>query len=153
MEQFFGPSPISVRKLVLCRSVKGYGVYDALPQAMFVAGQVNRMILYLELDDFATEAEGQWHRIDLSQEVELFDAPSGTRIWGVKPQGLTDRSRNVRQDFFTTQRIDLPANLGVGEYILKVRVTDRNAQTVDEASITVNIVAAKTESVARPLGR
>lgn len=153
IEQYFGPSPVSVRRAELCRSVRGYGVYEPIKKEGFIAGAKNKMILYLELDDFATEKEGDWHRIDLSQEVVLFDAPSGTKVWGIKPQALTDRSRNVRRDFFTTQMIELPTNVGVGEYILKVRVTDRNAQTVDEVSVPIKVIAAPpVQATARPLG-
>ena len=52
-----------------------------------------------------------------------------------------DRSKNVRRDFFVVQRIDLPANLNVGKYLLKITIEDLVAQSTDQANIPIQIVA------------
>ncbi|MCG8403178.1 MAG: hypothetical protein MJA84_16535, partial [Firmicutes bacterium] len=57
------------------------------------------------------------------------------------PVRITDVSRNVRRDFFLVQMIELPKRLTLGEFALKVRVTDEHGQTRDETTIPIEIVA------------
>ena len=52
-----------------------------------------------------------------------------------------DNSYNQLRDFFVTQHLLLPANLGVGEFVLKVRVTDLQSGTLDERSRPIVLVA------------
>jgi len=52
---------------------------------------------------------------------------------------VRDRSRTRRRDFYIVQRIDLPANLSVGKYNLKVAVRDRHAPGGAEAEAVVPI--------------
>ena len=62
-------------------------------------------------------------------------------VWRQPRAEITDESRNRRRDFFIVQLIRLPANLGVGEFNLKVTVTDLADGSQDEAMVSLKVVA------------
>ena len=132
---------VVIRTIRLVRRVESYGVYDEINDNRLMAGRENPVILYLELDHFRAEktADGRY-QVRLAQEVELYTR-DGVVIWQQPREEIVDRSYNLRRDFFVTQHLRLPANLGVGEFVLKVRVTDLQGGTLDERSRPVVLVA------------
>ncbi len=147
-----------VSRALLCTRVEGFGLYTELPHPgptyKMLAGRVNTVIVYVEVDGFATRQaggdKGDGFKVELSQELTLYagDGSANARgrdlvAWRKDPQAITDFSRNPRRDFFVVQRVDLPATLSVGPYVLKVRMTDRgNAAGAEaEATIPIDIVA------------
>lgn len=146
LEEWTGPRPLRIRTLQLCRRVRGFGVYETLGTDRFLAGRSHRMILYLELENFrsqpSTAADGTAvFQVRLQQQVRLFHAADGLEVWRLEPVQIVDESRNQRRDFFVVQLIELPANLTVGRYLLKVRVEDVHGGSVDEATAEIHIVA------------
>jgi hypothetical protein len=139
----FGELPIGIQTLDLCKSVDGYGVYEPFADHRFLAGQPRKMIVYVELDHFKTvpRKENDRYDVKLKQEVVLFNASDGLAVWSHEPVTIRDRSRNQRRDFFTVQMVTLPERLSVGEYRLKVRVTDLQGGSVDETTVPVELVA------------
>ena len=138
--------PLAIRTVQLCRRVSGFGVYDTFPSNTFLAGRDQRMIVYVELDHFtavhnAPGAPPGTYQVKLRQQVTLYTAADGTEVWRQAPVDIVDESRNRRHDFFVVQMIDLPARLGVGKYMLKVRVSDVHGGSVDEASVPLTLVA------------
>lgn len=137
----------------LCRRVKGFGVYDAFEGENFLAGKEQRMIVYEELEHFKTVtnagAAGGKYQVKLKQEVTLLTQADGAEVWRQAPVQILDESHNVRKDFFVVQLIELPAKLGTGKYVLKVRVTDEQGGSVDETSIALTLVADQS-LVSRP---
>ncbi len=140
--EVFGRQPITIRTIELCEKVLGFGVYDAFPERTFMAGREQKLIVYVELDNFLpterTEADG--YEVHLRQELELYES-NGFEVWSHEPVQIVDVSRNKRRDFFVVQLVTLPAQLSVGQYHLKVRVYDENAGTRDETSINIQLVA------------
>ncbi len=142
LTQLFAERPTEVTRLELCRRVEGYGVYEPFTERRFVAGQAQRMIVYLELANFARKpVEGDQFEVHLSQEVTLYHAADGLAVWHQKPVVIKDRSRNLRRDFFVVQLITLPSNLGVGEYVLKVRGRDVHGGMVYARRIDLQVVS------------
>ncbi len=134
--------PVRVRCLNLCRKVSGFGDYEVIPGNSFNAGRENPMVLYLEMDRFQIhKQESGLHEVRLSQEVVLYTDPGGAAVWKQPSVQIVDVSRNRRRDFFVTQLIRLPQVLGVGDYLLKVTVTDEHGQTMDEIQTPVQLVA------------
>ncbi len=138
--------PLAIRTVQLCRRVRGFGVYDTFPSNTFLAGRDQRMIVYVELAHFtavhnAPGAAPGTYQVKLRQQVTLYTAADGTEVWRQTPVDIVDESRNRRHDFFVVQLIDLPARLGVGKYMLKVRVSDVHGGSVDEASVPLTLVA------------
>jgi hypothetical protein len=139
------PGALKIRTALLCRRVRGYGAYDAFESNTFLAGRDQKVIVYVELDQFrsAKNVQGMF-QVKLSQDVRLYNQADGLKVWAQPPVDIIDESHNERRDFFVVQLVQLPAQLGVGKYVLKVRVQDRQANTVDEATVPLNIVADRT---------
>jgi len=57
LSELFGQQPVSIRNIQLCEKVLGFGVYDAFPDNAFVAGREQKLIVYVELDNFQPTAQ------------------------------------------------------------------------------------------------
>ncbi len=139
-------TPLDVTKVALCTKVSGYGVYNELPTKRLLAGRVHPLIIYVEIENFTTSVssgpDGQTgFQVELEEELQLFHEADGVLAWRQPVERINDFSRNRRRDFFLAQLIELPAELTVGAYRLKVRVTDRATDAVSEAIIPIEIVA------------
>ncbi|BAM04806.1 hypothetical protein [Phycisphaera mikurensis] len=145
------PDLVTIADVQLCRSVGGFGVYEPFASNTFTAGRPVQMVLYAEIEGFGTEtaavpgaaadADAVLHRVRLEQEVLLFRDADGLVVWSRPAEAIEDASRRRRRDFWSVQLLELPANLGVGRYRLKVRLTDRVSGSVDERSIPLRLVA------------
>ncbi len=142
LDEVFGDQPISIRSIELCEKVLGYGVYDSFPDRSFPAGRDQKIIVYVELDDFkpALSNTGEGYEVRLRQELELYES-SGFEVWSHEPVQIVDVSKNQRRDFFVVQLVTLPGKLALGEYHLKVRIYDENGGTRDETSIPIQITS------------
>lgn len=150
--QVFGQQPLRISKAALCTRVKGFGVYDEMPDATLIAGRPNPMVLYLELQNFRSipnDASPRSFTVRLTQEVTLYNHSDGLAVWRETPVKIIDESRNQRRDFFVVQLVKLPANLSVGKYLLKTSVTDEQGGSVDELSLPIEIVSDRSVVEAR----
>ncbi len=131
---------LSVPTLALCRKVDGFGRYDPIDPPRFRAGQENPVIVYCEVENFASKLDDQkmWET-QLTQEVTLF-TDTGMLVWKDKTRDISDSCRNRRHDFFMYDLVRLPANLSIGRYILKVTCVDRTASRVAERTVPVEMV-------------
>lgn len=141
--------------VALCSRVESFGRYTPFASNRFLAGRTNPAIVYAEVENFTQRpvAEiadaGTTHRpadsdelaVELTIRAELFH-DDGSRQWRSAEALVRDTARTRRRDFFLVQRIDLPANLSVGKYNLKVAVRDRLAgDALVETTIPITIVA------------
>jgi hypothetical protein len=135
------PASIGIGTFKLCTSVRGFGVYEPFSKDVFLAGRANKLIVYLELDNYTSQtgADGQ-HVVRLSQELELYD-DGGLVVWRHTPVAIRDEARRQRRDFFTCQLVELPARLTVGKFYLKARVIDEATGHRAERSIPLEVVA------------
>jgi len=143
IDEVFGQQPLTIEALQLCRRVDGYGVYNPFPNTRFLAGRTNRVLVYVELENFQHEpAEDNQFEVRLEMQVELYDSTGETTVWRSGPEVLADVSRNQRRDFFIVYPIDLPARLTAGSYRLKVRVADMHTGSICEQTVhDIQIVA------------
>jgi hypothetical protein len=132
---------LSVPTVALCSRVEAYGKYTPISPARFPAGRDNPAIVYCEVENFLAKqnADKMW-QTQLSEEVTLF-TDQGMMVWSDPERQVTDQCRNRRHDFFAYNVIHLPANLTIGRYMLKVSITDKNANRVAEATVPLSIVA------------
>jgi hypothetical protein len=129
--------------VALCSDVKSYGVYTPVDHSRFIAGRDNQTIVYCEVDNFQSQltSDNFW-QTKLTEEMVLY-TESGLPVWPAKndPKPVTDLCRQRRHDFFILHMITLPQNLTIGRYLLKLTVTDQQANRVAEATTPVEIVA------------
>jgi hypothetical protein len=134
---------LSVPTVALCKRVAGFGVYDPIDGARFAAGQDTPVVVYCEVDNFASRLNDQrmWET-KLKLQVVLYEEESGMEVWRQKDMAAgTDLSRNRRHDFFMAEMIHLPASLTIGRYLLKVSVEDQEVNRIAENTVGVQIVA------------
>lgn len=142
LEELFGQQPVAIRTLELCQRVSGYGIYEPFESHTFVAGRDQKAIVYVELDNFRPVEQGDGtYKVELKQEVVLYNATDGLAVWKHEPVQIVDESRNRRRDFFVVQLVTLPGRLSVGKYRLKVRVTDLQGGSIDETTMPLEFVA------------
>lgn len=144
LDVLFGKQPLTIRRTEMCRRVRGYGVYEPFDSTTFLVGRDQPMILYVELDNFKvvkSSTDSKLNQVLLTQEITLYSASDGLKVWHHEPVRILDESRNVRRDFFVVQKIVLPRTLNVGKYRLKIRARDLNGDTVDETIVPIDYVA------------
>lgn len=149
-----GWAPLSIPTLALCSRVEGFGMYNELKRAadqgaartyQFLAGRKNKFVVYCEVSGFAAKAASRTGRdgfeVELEQDLTLYAATKDRDVaaWRRTGQRVTDFSRNPRRDFFVVQIVDLPENLSVGAYTLKVRLIDRGTDSGAQAEALINI--------------
>ncbi|MFA6043798.1 MAG: hypothetical protein WC718_02335 [Phycisphaerales bacterium] len=142
---------LKISRAALCTRVQGFGRYDAISNSTFVAGQPIRLIVYTELDHFASRPAkdgdpaqasvplGDQQSVELSQTLTLYHDPSGLQAWHRPAQRVVETSQRSRRDFYLIHQIELPATLSVGRYSLKVTVTDQTTGAVDEVNLPISI--------------
>lgn len=137
---------LSIRHAALCTRVEGYGRYETFPSYRFIAGQEQEVIVYTELDRFTQQItmgpDGQpRYGIELSQRLELYHVADDLNTWNRAAEVLRDESRNRLRDYYLTNRVWLPGNLGVGRYHLKIVMRDLLGEKMAETIIPIEIVA------------
>jgi hypothetical protein len=131
---------LAIPTIALCSSVKTFGVYDPI-EPKFTVGGEHAVILYCEVENFTTTPDtSHMYHTRLSQEVVLY-TEQGQQVWSDKTATVDDASRRQRQDFFLAWLIHLPPSLGIGQYILKVTVTDQQSNRVTETTMPISVVA------------
>lgn len=145
---------VRVSRAVLCRRVEGFGRYEPLTTDTFVAGRPVRAIVYTELDGFLVRAArpgdpvqggvpiGEQVSVELTQSLTLFHDVDGLQAWHKPAQRVVETTRAARRDFYLIHTIELPANLTIGKYRLKVTVTDATSGASDEVTMPITIVAS-----------
>jgi len=113
---------LQITKLVLCRSVSGYGRYEAFYDNRFRMGALPLILVYTELANSKPQqrSDGR-HVVRLTEELALWDAANEKEVWHSDPVSVTDESSSRRRDFFLAQYLRLPASVRPGQYNLRVR--------------------------------
>jgi len=138
--------------LAACSQVESFGRYIPMPTDRFIAGQRRGVILYAELANFVNadsptgdsasegSADGPF-AVTLRQSVQLLKESDGTVAVDFGTTEFASRSRSPRRDLFLAQRIDLPANLTIGTYVLNVRITDVASSSETEQKLPLMVIA------------
>jgi hypothetical protein len=134
-------TPLSLPTLAVCRSVTQFGVYDPFESASFTAGKETPIIVYAEIENFASKpaTDGRWETTLSYAAVVYSDNEHSVPVITRKPTTIVDRCRNRRRDFFLADRLTLPANLPVGKYVMKITVVDQQANHVAEKTVPILI--------------
>jgi hypothetical protein len=129
-----------VPRVVLCKAIDGFGRYTPFEPVEFKAGQPNKVLLYVEVDNFATEktSSGQY-RVLLSMRQSLL-TKAGEELWSVKDENIEDLSRQRRRDFYLTAERVIPKTLNPGEYVFRAEIEDVLAGKINGNSVTFKLV-------------
>lgn len=133
---------LSVPVVRICRSVRGFGQYDAIEPPRFLAGVVNEFVLYCELRDFVSErGDDGLYTTKFDLTTTILDR-SGQAVLEIKDTDIVDRCATRRQDCFVPRLVRLPAALSAGAYVVKTTVVDKLGQKVAENRATFELAAA-----------
>ena len=149
-EQVRQRAELSIPTVTFCSRVTSFGVYDELPDTALMAYQPNRVIVYTELENFHSELdESGLYRTNLETRLELF-SDAGESLWVRDGKQIEDVARRQREDFFLPELITLPSDIGPGDYVLKVTVTDLVAGRSNEANHRFTIAGMNAVTSAAP---
>ena len=132
---------LKLLRLLLVRKVVSYGVVEVFEPAHFIAGRINPVIVYAELDNFSSESDDEGRYLTrLSQQITIF-TKQGLEVSLVQDPLIKDISTTKRQDFFLARIVNIPAQLPPGEYILKLAVVDEPAGKAAERTTNFKLIA------------
>lgn len=132
---------LSIPKLELCRSVRGFGQYSPADTSAFRSGAPIEFVVYIEVRDFATSlrSDGEFEaQFSLKTTVH---AASGGIVLEIDDPDIRDHCRTRRRDCFIPRLVRLPATLAPGEYVVKVSLADKIGKKVAEARTTIQLSA------------
>lgn len=144
---------LGLKNVALCTRVMGFGRYDSYQTSDFVAGRPIRAIVYAEVEGFtarpATEADtlqrgvpaSEQRTVDLSQSLTLFHDSGTMQAWHRPFQRVVETSRAIRRDFYVIQQIELPKQLAIGVYRLKVTIRDNTSGAEYETFVNLRVVS------------
>jgi hypothetical protein len=129
---------LTLSSVVLCSEVRAFGVYKPVDTGWFKAAREadTPVVVYCQVQNFQSKlgAENQW-QTQLKQEMTLY-TESGVQVWPDKsqPQHVEDLCRTRRHDLYVASRIAIPHTLAAGQYLLKISITDEQADRIAEAT-------------------
>jgi hypothetical protein len=135
---------LSIPSLKICRDVTQYGIYEPFTSTRFVQGDKHLMVVYCEVQNFASQlnSRGLWET-KLKYEVLLYtdSNDAALQVWQQKATPVVDQCHSRRRDFFIAKLMELPQDLPVGGYLMKVSIVDETANRIAEATVPLQIVA------------
>lgn len=133
-------SDLSVPVVNICSAVRGFGQYDVIEPARFVAGTASEFVLYCEVRDFVSEERDNEFTTTFDMTTTILNR-AGDNVLELKDAQIIDRCRNRRHDCFIPRLVRLPATLSPGHYVAKVTIIDKLGQKVAENRATFQVVA------------
>ncbi len=135
---------LAISSLTLCRDVKQFGVYQPFDSARFPFGEKHPVVVYCEVANFASQitSKSLWET-KLTYEVLLYtdSSDASLQVWQQKATPVIDQSHSRRRDFFIAKLLELPQDLPIGGYLMKVSIVDETANRIAEATVPLQIVA------------
>lgn len=132
---------LSVPVLQICSAVRGFGQYDAVEPARFLAGSPGEFVLYCEVRGFASEQRNDGCHYTTFDMTSTILNRGGDTVLQITDTDITDRCRNRRHDCFIPRLVRLPATLSPGGYVAKVTLIDKLGQKVAENRAAFEVVA------------
>ena len=134
---------LEIPKIELCTKVESFGRFSPLGTHKFLARTNPRVILYSELQGFASELEGDQYVTRLATRISLESERDGIEVWARNPEwtAVVDASPVRRSEFFVGEIIPISEHLTVGSYLLRVAIRDESTGRVATTSMPIQIVA------------
>ncbi|MCG6157679.1 hypothetical protein [Rubinisphaera margarita] len=127
---------LEIRNVTFSTGIHGFGIYDRYERDEFRPGQP--VLVYAELKNFLSEltTEGTYKTV-LKSTIEIHRAGSNPGLVVEQAYPPTeDYCRTRRHDYFHSYKINIPSELTVGPYLLKLIVEDQLNRKV--ATYTIN---------------
>ncbi|HEY7309715.1 MAG TPA: hypothetical protein VH643_10190 [Gemmataceae bacterium] len=128
-------------RVCFCNCIESFGKYQTRPlnPPSFQPGEEAR--IYVQVRNFASRQEGEFHKTILKARLEIFDESNrASPFYRANIKSQPDCSRTPRQDFFVYIRFHVPHSCPPGSYTMWVTVEDwtdapEGAKTVAKSRI------------------
>jgi len=129
-------APLLVRSLAFCTRVHSYGCFEKFEAYRFAPEQ--RVLLYAEVDNFASEGTPRGYHTSLRSSYQLFDA-RGQRVAEQELASTEEFCQNRRHDFFIVYDFHLPKQIFPGKHTLRLTIEDLKGKKIGESAIDLEI--------------
>jgi hypothetical protein len=129
--------PLGISELRLCRNVLGFGAVEPLEAPKLKPGQ--NILVYCEPTGLRFETRGDASVVRLSSRIELVSAGDGRKVWEQDLGAAEDQFPSRRRDCFVNYRIALPSSVAVGDYRLRLFLSDQVANSSATAELPVTL--------------
>ncbi|MEM8736430.1 MAG: hypothetical protein AAGG44_19530 [Planctomycetota bacterium] len=123
-----------------CTEVDSFGVIKKFESYSFQQDQ--EVLLYCELENFASKQVAGGFETRLQGSYEIVDAQGKTVLEQVLPKD-SDICANQRRDFYIAYRLFMPVRIEPGAYQLKLYIEDIHGKKFGQADVDFRIVGAK----------
>lgn len=140
MERLRQRANLELRNVLFCTKIDGFGTYDRFERSEFTPGQP--VLIYAEVRNFLSSptANGQYKTV-LKSTIEIHRAGSqGGMISKQEFPPTEDLCRNRRTDYFHSYLLNMPKDLPVGPYVLKLVVEDQLNHKVASYMVNFSII-------------
>lgn len=129
-------APLVLRNMAFITQVQSYGDYKPFARYEFAPEQ--EVLLYVEMENFATEETPKGFHTVLEASYRIFD--SRNQQVAEKQLGTTEEyCRNPRRDFFVVYHLRMPKRIYGGRHTLQLTVVDQKSKKVGQASVEFTI--------------
>jgi hypothetical protein len=137
-------APLEINRLVFCKEVKGYGVYEPVAVNQFKPGEP--ILIYAEVENLVDHKEDGHYVVNLTSTLEIRDASCReirSRTFPVTPS----KSTSFRTDHFIHMLFQIPAELSPGCYTLNIRISDQDTKREVEKKLTFHVVHVAAKGI------
>ena len=129
-------APLVIRNLVFCTEVQSFGCVKRFEKYDFRPNQ--EVLLYAEVENFASERISQGYHTSLRSSYEIFDG-RGQRVAQQSFSPTEEHCQNPRRDFFIGYHLRMPKRIGPGTYTLQLAIEDLVCRKIGQASIEFSV--------------
>lgn len=129
-------APLMVRNLAFCTAVQSYGAMTPFKKCEFVPDQ--ELLLYAEVENFATEPTPKGHHTSLRSSYQIFDS-RGQRVADQEFPPIEETCQNPRRDFFIGYHLRVPKRIYPGKHKLQLTIEDAKSRKVGQSSIEFTV--------------
>jgi hypothetical protein len=128
---------LDLTNVVLCKQVSIWGTYEEFARYEFQPDQ--EVLLYMEVENFASESTSQGYATEFVSSYRVFDA-AGRRLAEHEFPTASEVCRQRRHDYFIRYPMHIPRDLAPGEYTLQVTVEDQKAKKCGQRSVKFRVL-------------
>jgi len=146
-------TPLTVSTVALATSVESFGRYAPINGDTFISGQRTALLVYAEVADFknrrgegtslsaADAGTGGEYAVHLSGSIQLLSPAGIVPVINHGQEELHSSAKSPRREMFIARRIDIPATVGPGSYVLKITVRDEIGNSQVERTLPIHLTA------------
>ncbi|GAB4138530.1 MAG: hypothetical protein Tsb009_06760 [Planctomycetaceae bacterium] len=131
---------LEIQQIAFCREIKSFGNYEPFEKNEFREG--DPVLVYAEVANFkSVPVENGMFQTRLRSSMVLYKAGLNgrrqTKVFKFRP--TIDLCRTRRRDYFLSYAIEIPKQIGFGQYVMELTITDEHGNKVATDSINFSI--------------